>query len=54
MSAFGNEVKDEVYEAIKELFRNGYKVSDLLEIIKYPVESKKNRRGELNDKRIRN
>ena len=32
MSAFGNNAKDEVYYAIKELFANGYKISDLLEI----------------------
>ena len=40
MSAFGNDVKDEVYYAIKELFANGYKISDLLEIVRYAVESK--------------
>ena len=40
MSAFGNDVKDEVYSAIKELFASGYKISDLLEIVRYAVESK--------------
>ena len=40
MSAFGNDLKDEVYDAIKELFVNGYKISDLLEIVRYAVESK--------------
>ena len=46
MSAFGNDVKDEVYYAIKELFANGYKISDLLEIVKYAVESKECEEGE--------
>lgn len=40
MSAFGNDVKDDVYTAIKELFDNGYKISDLLEIVRYAIESK--------------
>lgn len=46
MSAFENDVKDEVYNAIKELFANGYKISDLLEIVKYAVESKECEEGE--------
>ncbi len=46
MSAFGNDVKDEVYDAIKELFANGYKISDLLEIVKCAVESKECEEGE--------
>lgn len=46
MSAFGNDAKDEVYSAIKELFANGYKISDLLEIVKYAVESKECEEGE--------
>ena len=40
MSAFGNDVKDDVYNAIKVLFANGYKISDLLEIVQFAVESK--------------
>ena len=46
MSAFGNDVKDEVYSAIKELFASGYKISDLLEIVRYAVESKECEKGE--------
>ena len=46
MSAFGNDVKDEVYSAIKELFANGYKISDLLDIVRYAVESKECEEGE--------
>lgn len=46
MSAFGNDVKDEVYNAIIELFANGYKISDLLEIVRYAVESKECEEGE--------
>ena len=46
MSAFGNDVKDEVYSAIKELFSNGYKISDLLEIVRFAVESKECEEGE--------
>ena len=46
MSAFGNDVKDEVYNAIKELFANGYKISDLLEIVRYAVESKECEEGD--------
>lgn len=46
MSAFGNDVKDEVYDAIKALFAKGYKISDLLEIVKYAVESKECEEGE--------
>ncbi len=46
MSAFGNDVKDEVYDAIKELVANGYKISDLLEIVRYAVESKEYEEGE--------
>ena len=42
MSAFGNEIKDNVYYAIKELFENGYKISDLLDIVRYCVEDKEN------------
>ena len=50
MSAFVNDVKDEVYYAIKALFANGYKISDLLEIVQYAVESKENEEGdELNE-----
>ena len=37
MSAFGNDVEDAVYYAIKALFANGYKISDLLEIVRYAV-----------------
>ena len=40
MSAFENDVKDEVYNAIKELFANGYKISDLLEIVRYQLNQK--------------
>ena len=46
MSAFGNDVKDEVYNAIKELFANGYKISELLEIVTFAVESKEYEEGE--------
>lgn len=46
MSAFGNDVEDEVYNAIKELFANGYKISDLLKIVRYAVESKELEEGE--------
>jgi len=46
MSAFGNDIKDEVYDAIKELFANGYKISDLLEIVQFAVESKENEEGD--------
>ena len=46
MSAFGNDVKDEVYSAIKELFANRYKISDLLDIVRYAVESKECEEGE--------
>ena len=46
MSAFGNDVKDEVYSAIKELFANGYKISDLVDIVRYAVESKECEEGE--------
>ena len=46
MSAFGNDIKDEVYNAIKEFFASGYKISDLLEIVRYAVESKECEEGE--------
>ncbi len=46
MSACGNDVKDAVYYAIKELFANGYKISDLLEIVKYAIESEEYEEGE--------
>ena len=46
MSAFGNDVKDEVYHAIKNFFEEGYKISELLEIVRYAVESKECEEGE--------
>ena len=38
MSVFGNDVKDEVYSAIKELFASGYKISELMNILRYVFE----------------
>lgn len=43
MSAFGNDVKDDVVYAIRELFENGYKISDLLEIVQYCVEEQESK-----------
>ena len=41
MSAFGNDEKDDVYYAVKN-FLETHKISELLEIIQYCVESKEN------------
>ena len=38
MSAFGNDVKDEVYRAIKNFFEEGYKTSELMNILRYVFE----------------
>ena len=38
MSAFGNDVKDEVYCAIKNFFEEGYKISELMNILRYVFE----------------
>ena len=35
---FGNDVKDEVYRAIKNFFEEGYKISELMNILRYVFE----------------
>ena len=38
MSAFGNNEKDEVYYAIKNFLEEGYKISELMDILRYAFE----------------
>ena len=38
MSAFGNNVKDEVYCAIKNFLEEGYKISELMDVLRYAIE----------------
>ena len=53
MSAFGNDVKDEVYRAIKNFFEEGYKniwINELMNILRYVFEEYEFEKEFSNDK----
>ena len=50
MSVFGNDVKDEVYRAIKNFFEEGYKISELMNILRYVFEEYEFEKEFSNDK----